>query len=101
MKNFFVFFKKIFEKVFELPKLLELRFFTKRWSYLFIYISYANKNYILKLSITLSIFKSSQENQLQNGIIVPNQYLKFNKKQGVCILRLRAIQKDKEGLMLE
>ena len=34
----------------------ELRFFTNKWSYLLIYITFASENYIPKLSIRWSIF---------------------------------------------
>ena len=34
-----------------LLELAALRFFTNKWSYLLIYITFANKNYIPKLSI--------------------------------------------------
>ena len=48
--------KKLFGKVSKLPKLSALRFFSHKWSYLFICISYENKNCIPKFSITLTIF---------------------------------------------
>ena len=64
----------------ELPA---LRFFTNKWSYLFIYITFANKNCISKFSITLSIFKKVLKKircKMESQYL--NQLLKFNKKKG-------------------
>ena len=83
-RTFLSFLKKIFEKVFELPRLLALRFFTKKWSHLFIYITYANKNYTPKFNIMLFIFtkflkKFSYKMESQYF----DQLLINNKKRGV------------------
>ena len=89
IKRIFLFFlEKIFEKFFELPRMPTLRFSTNKWSYLFIYISYANKNYISKFNITLSIFtkilkKSSYKMESQ----YLDQLLKFSKKKKGCAFR--------------
>ena len=84
MKNFYFFLKKLFEKVFELPRLHALRFFTNKWSYLFIYITYANKSYISKFNITLSIFtKILKKISYKMESQYLDQLLKFSKKTSV------------------
>ena len=60
-----------------------LRFFTNKWSYLFIYITFANENYIPKFSITLSIFTKVLKNisyKMESQHL--DLLLKFNKIKG-------------------
>ena len=91
IKRIFLFFlEKIFEKVSKLPRLPALRFSTKKWSYLFIYISYANKNYIPKFSITWSIFTKILKKisyKMESQYLY--QLLKFSKKTGDVYLGVK------------
>ena len=58
-----------------------LRFFRNKWSYLFIYMTFANENYICKFSITLSIFtKVLIEISYKIESLCLDQLLKFSKK---------------------
>ena len=81
-RKFLVFLKKWFEEVFTLSKLLALRFFTNRWSYLLIYITFGSRNYIPMFGITWFIFTKSLRNinyKMKSQYL--HQLLKFIKKK--------------------